>query len=90
MDQLRIKDFEGAGKVFHSIRDYHQSAKSYPLTVDVRPEPDKVVDPWKEWRYAHYEVHTYPSEPEWTQAAIQSFRNLLVASSVRNLVPPDE
>ena len=91
LDQLRIGEFEKAGKAFHSVRDYHEAGKGYPLTVDVRPEPEKVADPWKAWQYAHYEAHTYVTEGEWTRAAIQSFRNMLVASSVRkgNLVAPD-
>ena len=91
LDELRVGEFVGAGKAYHSLRDFHEAGQGYPMTVDVRAEPDKVGDHWKEWRYAHYEAHTYMTEGEWTRAAKQSFRNLLVASSVRNgnLVPPD-
>lgn len=90
LDDLRVCEFSGAGKAFHSVDDYFRLARraakeeDSPLEICVILRPEQAEGVWKKWSYAHCSVEILSG----SEKVCTLFRQLL-AQNARCSIPHD-
>ena len=88
-EELLIEGLVGCGQSHHTAGDYLRIAievaqeEDIPCQVQVEWRPEKVTEPWWQWRYAHVQVEATEGPVDFPL----EFRRRLAANS-RFKVPP--
>ena len=94
LEELQIENLAGSGQSHHKVGDYLEFAcrsvteegeDSLRVQVEWRPEDEFVMEPWREWRFAHAQVEARRGPKQFTL----EFRRLLALNARLN-IPPSE